>query len=67
MTNQKTPINNTSGVKNVCFHKGNNKWVVQLRINKKKKHFGCYEDLELAELVAIEARNKFYGKWANHS
>jgi len=25
-----------------------------------------YEDLELAELVAYEARNKYHGRYANH-
>ena len=67
MRNQKTPKDNTSGVKNVCWHKQSKKWCVQLRLNNKKFHVGVFQDLELAELVAIEARNKYYGEWANHS
>jgi hypothetical protein len=27
---------------------------------------GYFDNLELAELVATEARNKFHGKYANH-
>jgi hypothetical protein len=52
--------NNISGVKNVSFHKSRNKYNVRLKINAKTTSFGYYEDLELAELVAIEARNKYY-------
>ena len=36
------------------------------RVNKKPKYIGVYEDLELAELVAMEARNKYHGQFANH-
>jgi hypothetical protein len=67
MKNQKIPKDNTSGVKNVCWHKKAKKWCVQLRLNGKKFHIGLFQDLELAELIAIEARNKYYGEWANHS
>ena len=56
--------NNTSGVKNVSWHKGKQKWGVSITVYGKKKHLGDYEDLELAELIAEEARNKFYGSFA---
>lgn len=36
------------------------------RVVLKGKHFGLFEDLELAELVATEVRNKYYGEFANH-
>lgn len=55
---------NTSGVKNVCWNKRNKKWGVQLSFNGKIRHFGTYANLELAELVAIEAREKFHGNFA---
>ena len=55
---------NTSGVKNVHLHKPTNKWLVQLMVNGKKKYFGLYEDLELADLVAQEARDKYFGEFA---
>jgi hypothetical protein len=29
-------------------------------------NFGLYNDLELAELVATEARNKYHKEFANH-
>jgi hypothetical protein len=64
--NSKTPTHNTSGVKNVSWYKANKKWSVHLMVQKRKRFFGLYDDLELAELVAHEARSKFYGAFANH-
>ena len=64
--NRKMPINNTSGIKGVCWHKAVNKWYVQLQVNKKMKYFGIYDNLELAQLVAIEARDKYHGKYARN-
>jgi hypothetical protein len=58
--------NNKSGAKGVCWSKATNKWRIQININNKKEYFGVYEDLELAELVAIEARNKYHNNFARH-
>jgi hypothetical protein len=55
---------NVSGVKNVCWHKRLGKWGVSVSKNRKIRHFGYYNDLELAELVALEARDKLHGKFA---
>lgn len=57
---------NKSGYKNVHWNTQNNKWVVQLHINKKIKHIGCFADIELADLVACMAREKYHGSFANH-
>lgn len=57
---------NTSGAKGVSWHKHNKKWQVQIKLNKKLKHIGYFDDFELAELVAIEARNKYYKEFARH-
>ena len=64
--NYKTPKTNKSGVKNVSWYKNLNKWVVSMSIKKTKKTIGYFDDLELAELVAVEARNKYRGEFANH-
>jgi hypothetical protein len=61
------PTNNTSGIKGVCWHKSTNRWYVQLQVNKKMKYLGIYEDIELAELVAIEARAKYHGEFARNN
>jgi hypothetical protein len=57
---------NTSGSKNVRWHKSNKKWRVEVRINKKRINFGAYDDLELADLVAQEARDKYHKEFARH-
>ena len=56
----------TSGYKGVSWHKASNKWFVYVDVNKKRKNIGYFEDLELADLVATEARNKYHGAYANH-
>jgi len=58
--------NNKSGIKGVCWHKASNKWVVQLGINGKPKHFGCYFDKEVAKFVAETMRHKYHREFANH-
>jgi hypothetical protein len=64
--NRKLQKNNTSGFKNIVFDKRHNKWQIRLVINKIQRSLGLYSDIELAELVAIEARNKYFGEFANH-
>jgi len=64
--NAKLRNDNTSGLKNVSWHKRTKKWAVQLSFKGKVKHFGSFDDVELASLVAEEARNKYYGQFARH-
>jgi len=54
----------STGVKGITSEYG--KWRVRIAVNKKRISVGIFEDLELAELVAIEARNKFHGNFAKH-
>ena len=65
-TNAKTWSNNISGAKNVSWHKQCKKWRVRVSINKKMETIGLFDDFDLAELVAVEARNKFHGNFARH-
>jgi hypothetical protein len=64
--NSKLSKNNTSGVKGVSWYKAENNWRVKIYVNGKQKHFGYFEDLELADLVATMAREKYHGAFANH-
>jgi HNH endonuclease/AP2 domain len=57
---------NTSGVKSVSWRKRLNKWQVRISVDGVRKYLGIYEDKELAELVAEEARLKYHGEFANH-
>jgi hypothetical protein len=65
-SNRKLFSTNTSGAKGVSWHKARNKWFVYVDQNKRRKNIGYFDDLEFAELVAIEARNKYHGNYANH-
>ena len=58
---------NKSGVKGVCWNKAKNAWRVSI-YNKQIgiKYQKDIKDLELAELVAMEARHKYHGEYANN-
>ena len=58
--------NNSTGMKNVQWNLEANKYRVELAVNGKNKFIGYYNDPELAELVAIEARDKYHGRFARH-
>lgn len=64
LRNRPTNSNNTSGCKNVSWNKSHEKWSVTLSYNGKKNHIGYFEDLDLADLVAREARNKYHKNFA---
>lgn len=48
----------------VHWHSGANKWEAKLFKEKKCIYLGLFEDIELAELVVIEARDKHFGEFA---
>jgi len=62
--NKKLLKSNTSGYKGVTWVENRNKWVVRVQANNKQHQIGYFDDLELAELVAIEARAKHHGQYA---
>ena len=64
--NRKLIKTNTSGIKNVSWSKTRNKWVVKIDYNGNKNYIGAFDNLELADLVAQEARNKYHGYYARH-
>lgn len=66
MMNTKAHKDSRLGIKNVFYRPDTQKYSVRISVNGKYKSYGCYDDIELAELVAIEARNKFHGEYARH-
>ena len=64
--NAKLRKDSTTKIKGVSWHQASNKWRVQVRANKIHVCDKYIDDLELAELVAIEAREKYHGKFARH-
>lgn len=63
-SNAKIHSRNTSGIKGVSFSKKTGKWVVQVVKNSQNIYCGSYDNLELAELISIEARDKYHGEYA---
>ena len=64
--NRKHHSNSKSPYKNVYWHQAMNKWTVVMQVDRSRKQLGYYDDVELADLVAMEARNKFQGQFARH-
>ena len=58
--------NSASTCKNVYWHNKMNKWAVCMSINGVRKRFGYFADIELAYLVAQEARSKYHGEFARN-
>lgn len=56
--------NNKLGIKNVCWSKQSKKWWVQVSARGKRVVSKMFDDLELAELVAVMAREKYHGEFA---
>ena len=56
---------NTTGFKNIYWVKARSQWEVALTINKKRIRIGFFDDFELSKIAAQEARNKYYGEFAN--
>lgn len=64
--NAKLRKDNTSGIKGVTFRKSQKTWQVRVKINGVRKYIGDYKSLELAEIAATEARNKYHKEFAKH-
>jgi hypothetical protein len=62
--NRRINLKCKSGIKNVTPHQG--KWLVRFSVNSKTKHYGVFENLEFAELVAQEIRLKLHKEFARH-
>lgn len=63
--NQLPTIKNTSGARGVHFDKRTGKWLVKVGCKGKCYYYGCHDDIELASLIAEEARIKLHGEFAS--
>ena len=62
--NAKINIKNTSGYKNVSLCPQTKKWAVKISVDGLRKTIGRFDDVELADLVAQEARKKYHKEFA---
>jgi hypothetical protein len=51
---------NTSGVRNVVWHKRNKKWQAQIMVNNRYKYLGLYDNIEEAKKAADQAAKTFH-------
>lgn len=61
--NRAAPTHNTSGHKNVSWHKKLGKW----RVTVNGRHCGVFADIDEAKEAAKAARNKLQGAFARHA
>lgn len=61
--------NNKSGYRNVSWSSHDNKWIVQLQVNKKNTVLGRFPQDKLLEAAkfAEEKRKELYGEFAGHN
>lgn len=62
--NRRISSRNKTGVKGVSFCQQMKKYKAQITLAYKQKHLGYFDDLELAGLVADEARSLYHGSFA---
>jgi hypothetical protein len=65
LMNQQIPINNTSGVKGVCWFKRDQKWRAQIKIDGKQIYIGQFDTLEDATLARQTKANEIFGLFTN--
>lgn len=63
--NRNKAKNNTSGFKGVTWSKFHNKWVAQIKINKKHIHIGYFNDIQSAAKAYNQAALDLHGDYAN--
>jgi len=59
--------NNKSSYRNVCWHKTDKCWIVQLQIEGKNKILGRFKDVHEAGKFAEEMRKKYYKEYAGEN
>lgn len=64
--NSRMPITNTSGYKGVTWHKGEKKWVAQIKINGKLIQMGYFNTPELAHEAYCRKADELFGEFANY-
>lgn len=62
--NRKVRTGSTGITQGLCWYKPRQKWRIQISVGGKIHHAGYYHDVELAELVAQELREKYFGEYS---
>jgi hypothetical protein len=62
--NRTKQSNNKSGYKGVSWHKQKSKWVAQIKVDKRNKFLGFFDNAEEAYGVYCDAATSAYGEFA---
>lgn len=62
--NRSLPRNNSSGVIGVSWHKGSQKWMSRIEVNKKSIYLGKFVDKNKAVIARLYAEAKYFGDFA---
>jgi hypothetical protein len=62
--NKRKPINNTSDIKGVCWHKQHQKWHAQISVNNKVNHIGYFKNILDAADAYKKACIELHGEFA---
>jgi hypothetical protein len=62
--NSRTPRNNKSGRKGVCWNPRSGKWRAHIVINKRQRHLGLFKTIEEATNARQEAEKVYHGEFA---
>jgi len=64
MWNQRISIDNTSGVKGVCFDKARGKWSADIRAGETRLRLGRFDSIEDAAAAYRAAAERLHGEFA---
>lgn len=62
--NSRTPKNNTSGFKGVCWHKKAKKWAARIKVNRQEIYLGLFKTKEEAAEAYNKAALEHFGEFA---
>ena len=62
--NTKIRSDNSSGIKGVSWSKSVNKWVAYVNIDGKRKHLGCFDDIQDATEARLASEKVYHAEYA---
>ena len=63
--NRKVNINNTTGLRGVCYHKKAKKYTANITLNKKSIYIGLFDNKKLAAKAYNKKALELFGEFAN--
>ena len=64
LANAKIPVNNTSGLKGVCWDRNRRKWAAKIGKDRKSYHLGLFDCPKEAHEAYMKAANEMFGEFS---